>query len=177
MTLTIQENERSYGQNVAGCWSSYGIGRTFPGLRCGSTVKSSDATRTNTIPKLPKSVPTGRASSDSVCPSGKWRGSWPPKIAGAKTRASVLVDKVGLKVLETSRARTYLEESLRYADRNLLTQKKQFDALAAHMDKTRKARHYLQQHLTVVKSYLEHDDKAGLAEYIELYQSHLPPGT
>ena len=84
---------------------------------------------------------------------------------------------VGLKVLETSRARTQLEESLRYADRNLLAQKKQFDALAAHMDETRKARHDLRQHLAVVKSYLEHDDKAGLAEYIELYQSQLPPDT
>lgn len=84
---------------------------------------------------------------------------------------------VGLKVLETSRARTRLEESLRYADRNLLAQKKQFDALAVHMDETRKARHDLRQHLAVVKSYLEHDDKAGLAEYIDLYQSQLPPDT
>ncbi len=84
---------------------------------------------------------------------------------------------VGLKVLETSRARTQLEESLRYADRSLLAQKKQFDALAAHVDETRKARHDLRQHLAVVKSYMEHDDKAGLAEYIDLYQSQLPPDT
>lgn len=87
------------------------------------------------------------------------------------------ISHVVLNVLETSRARTQLEESLRYADRNLLAQKKQFDALAAHMDETRKARHDLRQHLAVVKSYLEHDDKAGLAEYIELYQSQLPPDT
>lgn len=84
---------------------------------------------------------------------------------------------VGLKVLETSRARTQLEESLRYADRNLLAQKKQFDALAVHMDETRKARHDLRQHLAVVRSYIERDDKAGLAEYIDLYQTHLPPDT
>ena len=87
------------------------------------------------------------------------------------------VSHVALRVLEISRSRTQLEESLRYADRSLLAQKKQFDALAVHMDETRKARHDLRQHLAVVKSYLEHDDKAGLAEYIELYQSQLPPDT
>ena len=82
---------------------------------------------------------------------------------------------VGLKVLETSRARTQLEESLKYADRSLLAQKKQFDALASHMDDTRKARHDLRQHLALVQSYLEHDDKAGLAEYIDLFRNQLPP--
>lgn len=87
------------------------------------------------------------------------------------------VSYVALKVLETSRARTRLEESLRYADRNLLAQKKQFDALAAHMDETRKARHDLRQHLAVVKSYIERDDKTGLTDYIGLYQNELPPDT
>lgn len=87
------------------------------------------------------------------------------------------VSFVGLKVLEISRARTRLEDALKYTDRNLLAQKKQFDALAANMDETRKARHDLRQHLAVVQSYLKHDDKTGLAEYIDLYQSQLPPDT
>lgn len=87
------------------------------------------------------------------------------------------ISHVVLNVLETSRARTELSEALKYADRSLLAQKKQFDALAASMDETRKARHDLRQHLAVVRSYIERDDRTGLAEYIDLYQTHLPPDT
>lgn len=87
------------------------------------------------------------------------------------------ISHVMLNVLETSRARTQLEEALKYADRSLLAQKKQFDALAAGMDETRKACHDLRQHLAVVQSYIERDDKTGLAEYIDLYQTQLPPDT
>lgn len=84
------------------------------------------------------------------------------------------VSYVALKVLEISRSRTQLEETLKYADRSLLTQKKQFDTLAAHMDDTRRARHDLRQHLTAVQSYLDQDDKRGLTEYIEIYRNRLP---
>lgn len=85
------------------------------------------------------------------------------------------VSYVALKVLETSRTRMRLEEALKYADRSLLTQKKQFEALAAHMDDMRKARHDLRQHLALVRTYIEQDDKTGLAEYIDLYQTRMPP--
>lgn len=85
------------------------------------------------------------------------------------------VSYVALKVLESSRKRVQLEAALAYADRSLLTQKKQFESLAAHMGEIRKARHDLRQHLTVVRSYIERDDKAGLADYIDLYQNQLPP--
>lgn len=85
------------------------------------------------------------------------------------------VSYVALKVLEISRSRTQLEETVKYADQSLLAQKKQFDALASHMDETRKARHDLRQHLVVVKSYVDKDDRAGLVEYIDLFQTTLPP--
>lgn len=84
------------------------------------------------------------------------------------------VSYVALKVLEISRSRTQLEEALKYADLNLMTQKKQFDTLAAHMDETRKARHNLRQHLAVVQSYINHGDTKGLAEYIDIYKNSLP---
>lgn len=87
------------------------------------------------------------------------------------------VSYVALKVLEISRSRTQLEETLKYADLNLRTQKKQFDTLAAHMDETRKARHDLRQHLAAVQSYLDGDDKTGLAEYIDTYMNRLPADT
>lgn len=85
------------------------------------------------------------------------------------------VSYVALKVLETSKKRTQLEDSLKYANQSILTQKKQFDSLAKHMDDMHKARHDLRQHLTVVQSYIEKDDKAGLKNYIGLYKSELPP--
>ena len=69
-----------------------------------------------------------------------------------------------LQVLEVSRTRTQLEEELKYADRSLQAQKKQFDGLAAHMDEMRRVRHDLRQHLAVVQSYIDRDDKAGLAD-------------
>lgn len=87
------------------------------------------------------------------------------------------VSYVALKVLEISRSRTQLEETLKYSNLNLLTQKKQFDTLAAHMDETRRARHDLRQHLAVTQSYIDHDDKKGLAEYIDIYQNRLPADT
>lgn len=85
------------------------------------------------------------------------------------------VSYVALKVLEISKNRTQLEEALKYADQSILTQKKQFDSLSKHMNDMRKARHDLRQHLTLIQSYIEKDDKAGLKNYIEQYRSELPP--
>ena len=87
------------------------------------------------------------------------------------------VSYVALKVLEISRSRTQLEETVKYAGRSLTAQKKQFDALAAHMDETRRARHDLRQHLVLVQSYIDQNDRTGLAEYIELYKRGLPADT
>lgn len=87
------------------------------------------------------------------------------------------VSYVTLQVLEICRSRAQMEEALKFADLNMLSQKKQYDSLAKHMDEMKKARHDLRQHLTVVQSYLERDDKAGLAEYIDIYKNELPPDT
>ncbi len=87
------------------------------------------------------------------------------------------VSYVALRVLQTSSRRAQLEEALKYADKNLLAQKKQYDSLAAHMDEMKKARHDLRQHLAVMQSYLDKDDKAGLREYIDIYKNELPPDT
>lgn len=84
------------------------------------------------------------------------------------------VSFVAFKVLEISRTRTHLEEALHYANQSMNAQKKQFDSLAQHMDEMRKARHDLRQHLAVVQSYIEKDDKEGLHNYIELYKNELP---
>ena len=62
-----------------------------------------------------------------------------------------------------------------YANQSMNAQKKQFDSLAQHMDEMRKARHDLRQHLAVVQSYIEKDDKEGLHNYIAMYKNELPP--
>ena len=62
------------------------------------------------------------------------------------------VSYVFLKVLEISRRKTQLEEELKYADRSLLAQKKQYETVSAHMEEMKKARHDLRQHLAVVQS-------------------------
>lgn len=85
------------------------------------------------------------------------------------------VSYVALKVLEISRQRTQLEEALKYTGQSILMQKKQFDSLAQHMDDMKKARHDLRQHLTVVQSYIEKDDKTGLKKYVDLYRRELLP--
>ena len=87
------------------------------------------------------------------------------------------VSYVALKVLQISRNQMRLEEALKFADLSLNAQKKQYERLSAHMDDMKKARHDLRQHLTVVQSYIRRDDKAGLAEYIDIYKNELPPDT
>ena len=43
------------------------------------------------------------------------------------------------------------------------------------MGEMKKARHDLREHLAVIQSYIERDDRAGLSEYIEIYKTELPP--
>lgn len=85
------------------------------------------------------------------------------------------VSYVALKVLEISRNRTELEETLKYADQVFLAQKKQFDSLSQHLEDMQKARHDLRQHLAVVQSYIDKNDRDGLENYITIYKNELPP--
>ena len=84
------------------------------------------------------------------------------------------VSYVALKVLEISRNRTELEETLKYADQVFLAQKKQFESLSQHLDEMQKARHDLRQHLAVVQSYIDKNDRDGLKNYITIYKNEMP---
>ena len=77
------------------------------------------------------------------------------------------VSYLALKILQNSRRRIQLEEALKYANRNLTAQKKQYEGLTSHVEEMKKARHDLRQHLAAVQSYIERDDRTGLKEYIE----------
>lgn len=83
------------------------------------------------------------------------------------------VSYVALKVLEISRHRTQLEEALNYADKSILAQKKQFDSLAHNLEQIKKNKDDFQQHLTLVQSYIEQKDNAGLSTYIDACQNKL----
>lgn len=80
-----------------------------------------------------------------------------------------------LKILKVSQERLHLKQTLAYADQLLYAQKKQYDELTSHMEEMYRARHDLRQHLTIIQSYIEKDNKKGLEEYISLYKSQLPP--
>lgn len=87
------------------------------------------------------------------------------------------VSYVVLKVLNIAHDQLMLKEALKYADMSLMAQKKQMDVLTSHMVETRKARHDLRQHLAVIQSYIDSNDKDALQEYIHVYQKELPPDT
>jgi len=53
---------------------------------------------------------------------------------------------VVLNTLKISRHSAQLEDALKYADRNLESQRKQCDLLTSHMEEIRRARHDLRQH-------------------------------
>lgn len=42
------------------------------------------------------------------------------------------------------------------------------------MDETRRGRHDLRQHLAMVQSFLDQDDKTNLSEYLDIYKNKLP---
>ncbi|WP_195986139.1 sensor histidine kinase [Clostridium sp. D33t1_170424_F3] len=90
---------------------------------------------------------------------------------------SCYVSFVLLKILDASDQRTRLEAALRYADRTMAAQKKQYDSLSIHMEEVRRARHDLRQHLAVTQTYIERNDREGLRAYISQYQKTLPQET
>lgn len=87
------------------------------------------------------------------------------------------VSYVVLNTLKISRHSAQLEDALKYADRNLESQRKQCDLLTSHMEEIRRARHDLRQHLAVVQCYIDRNDREGLADYIDIYKNELPPDT
>ena len=87
------------------------------------------------------------------------------------------VSYVVLNTLKISRHSAQLEDALKYADRNLESQRKQCDRLTSHMEEIRRARHDLRQHLAVVQCYIDRNDREGLADYIDIYKNELPPDT
>lgn len=90
---------------------------------------------------------------------------------------SCYVSLILFKILDTFEKRTQLEAALRYADRTMAAQKKQYDSLSAHMEEIRRARHDLRQHLAVTQTYIERNDREGLRAYISQYQKTLPQET
>lgn len=80
-----------------------------------------------------------------------------------------------LQSLDTIRKEAALEEKNRVNAQLIALHASQYSNLQKHIEDTRRARHDLRQHLSLIQSYLDNDDKAALMEYIRAYGKSLPP--
>jgi signal transduction histidine kinase len=67
-----------------------------------------------------------------------------------------------------------LAENVRMTDQMLAMQGEQYMALTENLEKTRRARHDLRHHLTVMTGLLGAKDYDGLTDYLAKYQSSMP---
>lgn len=76
--------------------------------------------------------------------------------------------------LKSVRTQAILEERVRSAESLSDVRKEQYALLKNRIDETRRARHDLRQHLTLIQGYIEHGDKEALSDYIQSYGRSLP---
>ncbi len=80
-----------------------------------------------------------------------------------------------VKSLDMIRRQAALEEKNALQETMLAMQRTQYSQLSRHMEETRRARHDLRQHLTLIHSYLKDGSQEALREYLEQYEQSLPP--
>lgn len=67
-----------------------------------------------------------------------------------------------------------LEADNKNMELQLALQAQNYERMMENIRQTRAARHDLRHHLAVIGAYIEQDDKAGLAGYLEVYKTSLP---
>lgn len=67
-----------------------------------------------------------------------------------------------------------LEADNKNMEQQLALQAQNYERLMENIRQTREARHDLRHHMAVIGAYIEQDDKAGLAGYLEVYRASLP---
>lgn len=87
---------------------------------------------------------------------------------------SFIVCYILLRKLQNLADNVTLKERLCLIDQQLVIQERQYEALTANIEETRKARHDLRHHLLLVKNYVAEDNKVELLEYLEQHQKSLP---
>lgn len=79
-----------------------------------------------------------------------------------------------LHLLYQAANNTKLEETIRITNQQLTLQSTNYQRLTEHIAETRIAHHDLRQHLLVLESYIQSNDKARLQEYLKKYRRTLP---
>lgn len=80
-----------------------------------------------------------------------------------------------LQSLDTLRKEAALKEKDRINAQLIALHDAQYKTLQKHIENTRRARHDLRQHLGLIQSYLDNDDRDALQEYLQAYGKSLPP--
>lgn len=79
-----------------------------------------------------------------------------------------------LKTLKQTEINTRLEENIKYKKHQLNMQKEHYIMLTQTIEDTKKARHDLRHHISLIQSYLEQKEYEKLKDYINAYQNSLP---
>lgn len=79
-----------------------------------------------------------------------------------------------LKTLKQTEINTRLEENIKYKKHQLNMQKEHYIMLTQTIEDTKKARHDLRHHISLIQSYLEQKEYEKLKDYINKYQNSLP---
>lgn len=98
-------------------------------------------------------------------------------IVLAMAVASTFVYHTVLQMLSQTYENFILKETVHATDMQLNLQKKMYDNLSLKIEETRKARHDLRHHLSVITAFAQSDDMEALKKYLEEYKSSLPDDT
>lgn len=79
-----------------------------------------------------------------------------------------------LKTLKQTEINTRLEENIKYKKNQLNMQKEQYLMLHNNIEETKKARHDLRHHISLIQTFLKDKEYEKLQNYIDSYQNSLP---
>ncbi len=87
----------------------------------------------------------------------------------------LVVYYVLIRSLDVIRHEAALEEKAAQQENLLALQRTQYSQIARYTNETRQARHDLNQHLRLIRQYINTGDQKALQEYIDHYEATLPP--
>lgn len=79
-----------------------------------------------------------------------------------------------LKTLKQTEINTRLEENIKYKKNQLNMQKEQYIMLTKNIEETKKARHDLKHHISLIQTFLKDKEYDKLQNYINQYENSLP---
>lgn len=79
-----------------------------------------------------------------------------------------------LKTLKQTEINTRLEENIKYKKNQLNMQKEQYLMLCYNIEETKKARHDLRHHISLIQTFLKDKEYKKLQNYIDSYKNSLP---